>query len=209
MNTLPTFARPPFESIPLADGLKWRGGGEYLYEEKLDGVWSVETIKGCHLAGERMKSGRFIAFDLLGIRDRVATKLPLRERLAMLDELTENLKLLRPARGNGGEFLETVLARGGEGVVAKHLDSIYGAPWLKCKRVETFDVVLVEKHSAKNSVRLAWPNLEDAGWMRVSARKFVELQAGKVIEVCAYGIQNSGRLREARLVRTRPDKTAV
>ena len=36
--------KPAFESIPLADGLRWRGGNGWRYEEKLDGQFHVELV---------------------------------------------------------------------------------------------------------------------------------------------------------------------
>lgn len=109
--------KPAFESIPLADGLRWRAGNGRRFEEKLDGRFHLEELPHATVAGELMRGGQFIAFDVLNYEGQDTRSLPLCERLTILDAM----KLPRPATGSGGEFLEAVLARGGEGVIAKRL----------------------------------------------------------------------------------------
>ena len=136
--------KPTIEAVPLAAGLRWRGGGDYHFAEKMDGKFSLEETAGCIVAGERMPDGRFFAFTVAQAFGEDVTRRPFRERQALLDAWTAiglqpgnpwQPHWRRPATGNGGEFLEAVLARGGEGVVASH----WGAPWgvmqFKCKRV--------------------------------------------------------------------------
>ncbi len=192
--------RPRFQSVPLSVGLRWRGGAGFLFEEKIDGRWHVETLPRAVVIGELLSSGRFIAFDCLELDGRSLNDKPLAERLAALDTLA----LPRPARGNGGEFLEAVLARGGEGVVAKNLAEPFGATWWKCKRFETFDLVITELNPWSGSVRLAESG-EDRGWCAAKA-VFDSLRVGQVIEVAAYGLTARGKLREPRFVRVRLDK---
>jgi ATP dependent DNA ligase-like protein len=223
-----TISRPPFITVPLAAGLKWRGGGGCLYEEKMDGVWSVRTIGPAILAGEQMRDGRFFAFDLLAFAGHDIRRRPLRDRLAGLDALCRELvnrksqieNVLRVAAGHGAEFLEAVLARGGEGVVAKHLDAPYGAPWYKCKREETLDLLVTDK--ACPSIRLAAipaedpsptpqsairnPNSEDRGWCCARAM-FDQIKIGDIVEIKAFGLTSRGKLREPRFLRLRPDKS--
>jgi len=196
--------RPKFVTVPLADGLKWRGGGGWRYEEKIDGVWRTMGWMGFDLCGEE-KDGAFYAFDVVALGGQDLRRKPLRERLAQLDEI-ERLApgcLKRPAIGNGAEFLEAVLARGGEGVVAKLLDAPYGQPWHKCKRVQTFDLVVTDK--AAPSIRLATVQGEDRGWC--CARAALDgIQIGDIVEVAAYSLTAQGKLREPRFVRVRKDK---
>jgi hypothetical protein len=196
--------RPPFVTVPLADGLRWRGGAGWRYEKKLDGVWTVRQFGQSFIVGETVPGGQFIAFDIPILDGQDIRREPLAARLGALD----GFNLPRPACGQGGEFLEAVLARGGEGVVAKRLDDPYGALWWKCKRVETFDLVVVEKATDRRSIRLALPEGEPRGWCPCFAEYF-NVRVGDVVEVAAYGLTARGMLREPRFVRTRPDKAAL
>ena len=204
--------RPKFVTVELADGLKWRGGGGWRYEEKMDGVWEVSSFKfegrsEDILCGERMRDGRFFAFDILQFMGMDTRPLPLIERVALLDSLVDRkshiVNILRPACGQGGEFLEAVLSRGGEGVVAKRLDAPYGDAWHKCKRVQTFDLVVVEK--VWPSIRLATAQGEDRGWCAARAA-YADIKPGDIVEIAAYAVTANGKLREPRFVRIRPDK---
>jgi DNA ligase-1 len=76
---------------------------------------------------------------------------PLRERLAILDEVVGAAAMPRIATTDAGEaarFLETSLALGHEGVMVKALDSPYeagrrGGAWRKVKPVRTLDLVVL------------------------------------------------------------------
>lgn len=197
--------RPKFVSVPLATGLQWKGGGGWRYEEKLDGVWHTKGVNGALLAGELMKSGEFYAFDILTLMGRDLRQLPLWERLACLETECPNI-LLRPAVGHGAEFLEAVLSRGGEGVVAKELDAPFGAEWFKCKRIATFDLLVTEKNTkGPASIRLSELNGEDRGWCPCRAA-YDSVQVGDIAEIAAYGLTANGKLREPRFIKLRPDK---
>jgi len=209
MMDLLTIRRPPFGSVALAEGRRWRGGAGWRYEEKLDGRWCVRECDRALLVGEAMRDGRFFAFDVVRYAGQDLRPLALRERLQVLDDLTQGElrgAFLRPATGQGGEFLEAVLAAGGEGIVAKPLSAPWGASlWFKCKRVETFDCVVTEKNLARGSIRLAL-NGEDCGWCP-ALRAFESLRVGDVVEIAAYRRNVSGKFREPQFIRARPDKS--
>jgi ATP-dependent DNA ligase len=198
--------RPSFLSVPLADGLKWNGaGGQWAFQEKTDGCWCLRKIGCSLLAGERMRDGRFYGFDIPVVSGQDISREPLRFRLKVLaDFIRTHPEVLPVATGNGGEFLEAVLARGGEGVVAKHLESRYGEldAWVKCKRFETHDCVVTELHPQKQSIRLG-----GRGWC--SSIQFPRLKVGDVVEVGCHSITAKGRFREPRLLRIRTDKAVV
>lgn len=194
-----TLHRPPFADVTLATGRAWRGGGGFLYEQKMDGVFHIREVSGCLVVGELMKDGKFYAFDCLSVEGQDIRRAPLIERRSVLD----SLPLVRPATGCGGEFLETVLARGGEGVVAKRLDEPFGATWYKCKRCQTFDCTVTEIDDARGTLRLSLSG-EDCGWLPAKAA-FNSIFVGDCVEVACHSRHVSGRLREARFVRCRPD----
>ena len=200
-----TITRPKFFAVPLAKGLKWIGGGGWRYEEKMDGVWAVKEMAGATLIGEQMKDGRFIAFDVVALAGQDLRPLPLRERLKALDGILPG-ELLRPDSGQGGEFLEAVLADQGEGCVAKYLDAPWGEPWHKCKRVETHDCIVVAKFMP--SIRLYSLDGEDRGFCCARAA-YDSIKPGDIVEIAAYGLTAKGKLREPRFVRIRHDLSAV
>ncbi len=201
-------SRPAFQTVSVADGLNWRGGGEWVYQEKKDGVWAAKEWRGSVLVGEQMRDGCFWAFDIINAQGDDCRNSPLRDRLAALSELSKHFEpsmRLIPS-GQGGEFLEAVLAAGGEGIVAKHLDSRFGKDWVRCKRQETHDCRIVEIHPRKQSVRLSL-NGQECGWCPVlSVNALARIAVGSVIEVVCHSIHLSGKLREPRMVRLRPDK---
>lgn len=214
--------RPPFESVPLAAGLKWRAAADILYEEKHDGTWHILHTDVATLAGELMRatSGAprtFIAFDCLAHAGADLRPLPLRERLAHLDIIVARGSrrawptghhLERPAiaSGAGGDFLKQTIAHGGEGIIAKHLDTPWGHTWFKCKRQETFDLLVTEKHEGgKSSIHLGTLDGADRGWCPCR-RAFDHIAVGDVVEIAAFGLTHNGKLREPRFIRIRKDK---
>jgi ATP-dependent DNA ligase len=195
--------RPPFYSVTLDQGMLWQPSANWLYEEKLDGRWSTREIEGSIIVGEQMPDGRFIAFDIASLKGVDLRPVPLLERLALLDIFP----LPRPRRGPGAEFLEAILAEGGEGVVAKKLDLPWGHAWHRCKRVETFDLRVTEKPLGLMALRLADPLTgEDRGKCPCFAG-LENIAVGSIVEVAAYALTKSGKLREPRFLRCRPDKS--
>lgn len=175
------------------------------FEEKMDGVWSVRETPGQTIVGEQMRDGRFYAFDVVEFAGQDVRARTLAERLTILDgELAG--QFLRPASGNGGAFLADVLARGGEGVVAKRLDMAFGARWAKVKRVESFDLVVTDK--ACPSIRLATTEGEDRGWCAARG-EFDRIKIGQIVEIAAFSLTAAGKLREPSFLRIRHDKMRV
>jgi hypothetical protein len=221
-------------AVPLAAGQKWTGGGPWVYEEKKDGVRALLSIDGCQLRNSRrplpgplpvalggcgfdgeLCAGTYWPFDLVMADGQDLRRRPLRERRTWLAELRPAFPAwMHPIpEGRGGEFLEAVLARGGEGIVAKHIDSRYGEPdaWVKCKD-RTEDCIIAELHQVKSSARLeqlAPAGLIDCGWVCLYGLRLAGLQVGDVVEVACHHLRHaSGRLREARILRARTDKLA-
>jgi len=192
MNTI---KRPTFLSVPLSVGLNWTGSGPWRFEEKLDGRWHELGIGQSRIVGELMKSGEFFAFDIPIYNGADIRGKPLRERLVILD----TFPLLRPAVGDGREFLSAVLERGGEGVVAKNLEAPFGVELYKCKRNETHDCTVTEKNPARGSIHLTLDG-EDVGWCPAHSA-FEKIQVGYTVEIVAFGRHASGKFREARIAR--------
>jgi hypothetical protein len=197
--------KPSFESVTLETGLRWRAGNGRRYEEKLDGRYHVEELPHATIVGELMRGGQFYAFDVMNYEGQDVRPLPLSERLTILDAMN----LPRPAVGSGGAFLEAVLARGGEGVVAKRLDAPWGVPWLKCKRSQVYYCQVIGLDQWTGSAVLADRDSgEKRGRLALHSR-FDRVRVGSVLKIEAYGLTAKGLLREARLDRDAPGSWLV
>jgi ATP-dependent DNA ligase I len=93
-----------------------------------------------------------LAFDLLHLDGHDLIDRPASERFALLEErLPPERRVPRIVTGDvatADRFLEDALARGHEGVMVKALDAPYeagrrGAGWLKVKRADTLDLVVL------------------------------------------------------------------
>lgn len=237
----------PFPSpapVPLADALRWPAGGDWLFDVKEDGFRArlaggaltgrakpyclpgalPAVLTACDLDGEWLPRPReFVAFDVVTVHGQNIAREPLHFRRRALADLVREanwpwLRLIEATRGDGGEFLETVIARGGEGVVAKNIHAPYGVDWFKGKREETHDCLVLEIHQLKQSIRLGELDASGAvmerGWCPVFGgdgcafwknRRVDELKVGDMVEILCHRIQASGKFREPRFVRQRAD----
>lgn len=219
------------EPVPLEIARRWRGGGGWMYQEKCDGEFATLALgascPGGHralMAGERMDDGRFIAFDLVELDGGPIVNVSLmgrwRELVALSPLFPASVELVRT--GSGAEFLEAVLAAGGEGVVAKDLSCPYGHGVFKAKRAQVYYAVITEKRAdGRSGVRVGLlpgpdaivpqpvscpdsassprrlQDLPDGGWLPARA-VFDRVRVGSVVKLTAFGQHASGLLREAR-----------
>ena len=200
--------RPKYQIISVKTALEFHWNG-YHVSEKMDGCWHEMRIGSSVIVGEMMADGTFCAFNLLVFNGKDIRKLPTSERLELLASHFPNLQ--RPAEPIEGEsaadFLNRVLARGGEGIVAVALNCPFGVKTFKVKRNETFDCVVTEKHHQKKSLHLSL-NGEDVGWCACRARgELRKISVGSVVEVSCMKRFSSGRFREPVFIRPRPDKS--
>lgn len=196
--------RPKIQSITLTDGLSFDGAG-YIADEKKDGCFELLNWNRSVIAGERMRDGFFWAFDLAVCQGDDCRRSPLIERREALRSLTSDFdsNMAIVPTGFGGEFLEAVLERGGEGVVFKHPQGYWGIGQWKAKRQETFDVRVVEKFSS--SVAIEFEN-QSAGKCAIYGASFDLVKVGDIIEISAFCRTVKGKFREPRFIRLRPDK---
>ena len=125
---------------------------------------------------------------------------PTRARWAALVDVARRFPVgVRLARvGQGGEFLEHLLAAGAEGVVAKPFDAPFGANWFKCKRAQVFLCVVTALDHARGSVALAdVATGQERGKLPLRG-KFERVRVGSILKVEAFGLTERGLLREAR-----------
>lgn len=214
--------KPKLASVPLAVGLDWASNFGCLLQEKSDGRHGFKTLKSGAFQdvknegpfqdvfnAEAMRDGSLVLNDVLTLHGQDMTRLSTRERWPALVDWFQDVKFLgvRLCRtGSGGEFLEYLLREGGEGVVAKPWAAPFGVSWTKCKRCETFDLLVTDMDEASGSIRLAdLASGEDRGWCPCKA-SFQAVKIGDVAEVLAYSLTAKGKLREPRFVRLRRDK---
>jgi hypothetical protein len=179
---------PSFQSLPLAEVLKMDLRG-YQITQKLDG----RTAAFGNIVGEKMRDGSFFAFD-------IREDLPLRERAALLGRVG----CLRVPCGHGREFVEAVFANPeAEGVCLKPWDSGFCEGWIKCKRVETFDVTVTGK--VQSAMEIAFEG-QPAGKCALFGSNWEAVSIGDVVEIAAYRRNVSGKFREPRFIRLHPSK---
>jgi len=196
---------PKYGSMKISEALHFDFSGWDL-TEKMDGVTHEMRIGSSVITGEMMPDGRLFALDLPIYNGVDIRQKPRSERLARLDIF----RLRRPFRPNQNEaptqFIERILSAGGEGVVAAPLDAPFGYDIVKIKRYETFDCVVTEKHDRRRSVRVEFQN-QNAGWCAILGPEFEQVSPGTIIEIAAFNWSISGKFREPRFIRLRPDKS--
>lgn len=181
--------------VPMAVGLAWRGGGGFRYEEKMDGRFHVREVGASVVVGELMRDGRFFAFDCVVIDGQDIRRAPLRERLECLNRFS----FLRPATGSGGEFLESVLARGGEGIVCKDLSAPYGEMFA-CKRIWEGLCVVTGFNGGTQSVTIADAATgQTRGKVALFGGKIERVRVGSIIKVQGMSLTGRGLIREPRV----------
>jgi hypothetical protein len=197
--------RPIIRPVPLSIGLNWMPSPCFIDQVKMDGVFSLRAFNGCTLAGERMRDGVFWAFDVAAIGGDDCRRFAYKDRWEALREIsrsfTGQMRLIPCV--TAGEGLEAVLRDGGEGIVRKHLDGYWGVGQWKCKRVESFDVRVVDK--LNNAVAIEYEN-QSAGRCPVYGAAFQAVRVGDVIEITAMKRTAAGKFREPIFLRVRNDK---
>lgn len=189
-------AHPKKTIVPLEAGLAWGNDGA-IFEEKLDGKFTVREVAGGILAGELMPDGSFIAwdcveFDGVDIRgDGAAWRLYICSRLCKQNGLP-----CVQCAAFGGDLLREVLARGGEGIVRKMPNASYYEPMTACKRSSIY-VCRVVSIGPGQSVEIVDAET-GLGRGRVALRggKADQVRHGSVIRVEAMSQYESGALRQ-------------
>jgi ATP-dependent DNA ligase len=171
-------------------------------------------LAGTVLDGE-LAEGVFWYFDLIMLKGRLITHLPLRERRRKLAELAAAFPAwMRPVASSpcAAELLREVTQRGGEGIVRKNLNECYGFAWTKAKLEETFDVIILSADRVSRTLRIGQMKNGrkiDMGWVGgLSDEQWAEAAAhvGEAGEIFCQNRDESGRFHRAHWLRLRPDK---
>lgn len=135
---------------------------------------------------------RYVVFDCLFVRGRDIRGKPLAERRKhMLDALmaweNEHAAKARKMTKAKEQFVLDVWAKGGEGIILKHRDSLYSEEkrWVKVKKEDTEDVVITgyedaKAESTKVSGVTSATKYHLKGW--IGAVRFGQYRGGKLVE---------------------------
>lgn len=182
--------------------------------------------------GERVGERRLRIFDLLDWAGVDFRDLPLSARRTVLAAIlteTDRLTLVAHRTRGAVAFYDAIVARGGEGVVAKRLDSTYRPKnadgkvhtWVRCKPVHTVDVIVMGHGRAKatstqpgGTVNLLVGLIRGGQVVRVQdcavpaflRGSNLDLLTGRVVEVFGAEVFPSGAVRHGRISRLRDDK---
>lgn len=198
--------RFPYSSMTVADALAFNWRGCWHLSEKKDGVWTVRQFNGSTVTGETMKGGEFYGFDIVTADGQDVRRCAWLDRSQALIDCAARHGFPLVKQGHGAEFIEAILRDGGEGCVAKRFDAPFGLDWFKCKRVETFDVLVTGK--VQSAIEIAFEN-QPAGKCALFGSNWESVQIGDVVEIAAYRRNASGKFREPRFLRIRRDKMEV
>ena len=208
--------KPTKICVPLHKGQLWRNDGAHLYQEKADGRFELCSIADCIFAGELMKTGKFIAFDIIKSGIEEVSWWPLRERWSLLVGLEPILRAngaeIVKSSLEGGKLLESVLLAGGEGVVAKEWGGNYFAPMAACKRLERFDCTITGFVPGSQSVfisAMVKGELRPVGKLKLGGGKVDRVRGGSILKIEAMGLTARGMLREARVCTDSPTSWLV
>ena len=123
--------RPEYKETTLADALKfnWRGCDWHL-SEKMDGVWTLRDFDRSLVTGETMRDGNFYGFDIVTADNQDVRRCAWLDRRTALFDCAARYGFRLVKQGIGAEFIEAILANGGEGVVvlAGNVEAGAGTP---------------------------------------------------------------------------------
>lgn len=199
---IPNIHHPRKEVVPLAVGLEWSVAA--LYQEKCDGRFAAREWRGNLLAGELMAAGNFIAWDLLysasagdvrGNRaiDRFTALICARELMA-----SDGIELVRFTTDRGGEFLESVLRTGGEGVCRKELGATYFDTMTACKRIQTWRCVVTALDYATGGASIADAVTGESRGTCPLRNRSSQCRVGSLIKVEGENLSAGGKILKPR-----------
>lgn len=92
----------------------------------------------------------FVAFDILELNSKKLTTLPQKERFRILKKTvsgSKHIKLVKSSK-NGKKLFQTLIKKGGEGVIAKNPEEKYyqgkrRKAWIKIKKSDTIDGIII------------------------------------------------------------------
>ncbi len=175
-------AHPRKVLVPVETALAAWGNDGHIYQEKLDGCFAVVNWRGHLFAGEQMTEGEIIVWDLLATEGCDCRRWSAESRWRKLNILAgEGLPFgVVPSSCNGALLLETVLARGGEGVVRKSPGATYYDEMQAAKRGGVWLCRVAAFCGGSQSVEIE--REVDSQELMVDSRKQVDSQSKLIVD---------------------------
>lgn len=186
----------------LADIHRQVGARCILDGEVITGIGGVKDFEGIRsrLAsqggvkaglGARRFPASLVVFDILYVRDRAVSSLPLMERKQLLETTVSDSPQMNVARyieGQGKAFYKLVLQQGLEGVVGKKRQSLYHPgkrtrEWVKVKNLLEDDYVICGYIPARHVAMLVLGQYSRGGGLVYKGRVTLGLRTGDFGEI--------------------------
>jgi len=138
---------------------------------------------------------QFRVFDIPFIEKNDVRKCPLYERREMLEYLFQkkhmpSVSLVEKVQYHKEDFCGSIMERGGEGVILKHRNSLYGEKkhWIKVKRENTYDVFITgfkpaDRYSKKVSGEVSETKYYLMGWIGAVEISMIDAITGEYVSV--------------------------
>lgn len=202
--------------VPLAVGLGWGNDGA-IYQEKLDGKFhhhrDTETqsaLVGEWMPARGMAEAGFIAWDIVEYRGADVRGMPLTTRLWMRDEICRiNCIQAVATWWNGGRLLETVLARGGEGIVRKLPGATYFEAMIACKRLQTWVCRVVALDHATGGAAIADAGTGEKRGTVPLRNRAGQCRVGSIVKVEGLELTAAGKIRDPRPCKDTPSSWLI
>ena len=199
---------PSKNVVKIAVGLSW--GNDAIFQEKLDGKFAVRAVGDGILAGENVR-GNFIVWDCLQYAGEDVRAKGFADRWRLAFDLCGHWHLpMVETSHNGGELLQRVLARGGEGVVKKLPHATYWDAMDAAKRLQTWICRVVAFCGGSQSVEIADASSGQArGKLALRGGKCDRVRIGSLVKVEGFSLLPSGMIRESRVCSDTPTSWLV
>lgn len=183
------------------------------------------------LDGEYVSPDKLYLFDVLRVEEEETTMLPLRERKEILSSLLRKVpegheyevdSVYARSYSEVIDFMNDLLAKAEEGIVVKNPSSKYGErnSWLKLKRFDTFDCVVINYERTKEMDQTGIPHswfiglykgsgeIVEMGKVGTYLREVdpTKIKIGSVVEVWCQEVTEELKFRHPHIVRIREDK---
>lgn len=199
-----TIEHPRKEIAPLAVGLGWGNDGA-IYQEKLDGVFSTREIGAGIITAELMPGGELIAWDCVKFDGVDVRHYGAETRAMMRDDICRaaGVRVVQ-SHYNGGELLQAVLARGGEGIVRKMPGATYFDAMQAAKRLATWVCRVARLDLATGGADIV-DHITGESRGRVPLRNRAALcRVGSLVKVEGLELTAGGKIREPRPCKDTP-----
>lgn len=200
---------PRKEIVPLAVGLGWGNDGA-IYQEKLDGVFSQRAIGAGIITAELMPGGELIAWDCVKFDGVDVRHYGAETRAMMRDDICRAAGVrVVSSHYDGGELLQAVLARGGEGIVRKMPGATYFDAMQAAKRLATWVCAVTAINYSTGGARIVDKLTgEDRGTVPLRGRA-TSCRVGSLVKVEGLEFTAGGKIREPRPCKDTPESWLV